>query len=786
MKKTNLKLLRDALSARGIFLGVALVIFLGVAFYGAAYMAFQNLKSSYDYSYQTLRFADFTISVSGAPANTISELESIDGVTAVTGRINTDLPLTIPQGGKTAVLARVITLPAPDRPAVNDVKVENGVYFQNEQEQALLVEKSFAEHHKLEPGDSLNLVINGQPVIFRVAGIASSPEYIFAAKSRQELLVSPEVFGVVFAPQEILQQLTGINTLNEFCFTVAENSNRQTAINTAESILEPYSIQSVVTREEQASNAALSLDLQEFGELAEIFPLLFLIIGGLATYILLARMVQNQRGYIGTMRALGYSHRQVLVHYLGFALLIGIIGAVAGTVAGYFLSGAVTRLYITILGLPYTIIKVHWMAIEEGFLLGVIPCLIAGFLPARTASKLSPAEAMRTPPPVKGGRSFLERLFPFASRLPLLWKMPLRNIFRNRNRSLSIIFGVAFGISLVLVSAAFIDSVDALLELQSKQIQRYDAELNFAEPQPVGLVDDVASWEGITEAQPVLQMPVQLQHADTVYNTILVGIKPNNDLYGLSSPVGKSLSVPDHGILLAESLKSELGVDIGDTISITAPAGNDTLTVADFVKQPMGGFVYVSLDESWTLAGSQDVINAIMVATSSSDPANVRSQAAQLLPGASVELTTETRQVVSQLFDLIKTIMWVMLLFGAALALAILFTLITLSIIERRREFASMRTIGETRWRIDTMLTIENIWLGILGVIPGLLLGYGLAVYFFSIFQTDIVSFAMVVQGRTYALIIGLIILIVLVAQIPGIRNINHLDLARVTKEQAN
>ncbi len=786
MRTLNRKLIRDFLSTKGISLGVALVIFLGVSFFGAAYMAFQNLKGSYDYSYQELSFADFTIKVAGAPVDLVPALESITGVKGVTGRLNNEMSLSIPQESSTTVLARVISLPAPDRPAVNDVKVENGSYFQSPNELALLVERSFAEHHKLAPGGTLDLFVGGQPVSFNIAGIVSSPEYIFPAKSRQELLVSPEVFGVVFAPQETVVRLTGINDLNEFCFTTSAGADRQAAIDAAEAVLGPYKIQSVTTREEQASNAALSLDLQEFGEVAEVFPLLFLIIGGLATYILLTRMVQNQRHQIGMIRALGYSSRQVLFHYLEFSFLIGIVGAGAGAAAGYYLSGVVTRLYITILGLPYTLIQVHWLAIEEGLSAGVVACLIAGFLPARAASKLSPAEAMRTPPPVKGGRTLLERLLPFADRLPPTWKMPLRNVFRNRNRSLSIAFGVAFGISLVLVSAAFIDSVDGLLELQFKKIQRYDAELVFAEPQPALLVDEVAKWDEVTQARPVLQTPVQLEYADNSYSTILVGIEPANDLFGLFTPRGKTTHAPTSGILLAEALKSQLGVDIGDAINIVAPSGSDILPVAGFVKQPMGSPAYVSLEEAQKIAGGQDVVNAIMVSTGAGGGSNIRSQAAQLLPGASVELTAETEQVVARLFNLIKTLMWVMLAFGAALALTILFTLVTLSIIERRRELASMRTMGESKGNIAKMLTIENIWLGILGLVPGLLLGYGLAVYFFSIFQTDMFSFSMVIMWRTYVLITTLMIIIVLIAQIPGILNVNRLDLARVIKEQVS
>jgi len=129
--------------------------------------------------------------------------------------------------------------------------------------------------------------------------------------------------------------------------------------------------------------------------------------------------------------------------------------------------------------------------------------------------------------------------------------------------------------------------------------------------------------------------------------------------------------------------------------------------------------------------------------------------------------------------------MWVMLGFGAVLALAIVFTMITVGIMERRREIATMRTIGERKSRIAAMITIENMLLGLAGLIPGLCLGYGLAVYFFSLFKTDMLSFDLVIFPRTYLLTIGLIIVIMLVSQIPSIRSSNRIDLAMETKIQS-
>ncbi len=789
-QKLQRKLVRDLATSKGLFVAVTAVIFLGVTFFGASFLGYQNLRSSYDYTYETLHFADFTIRVVEAPAETLEELEAIPGVTAVTSRMNSDFSLTLPGTDEKRMVSRVISLPSDSRPAVNDIKVESGSYFQEGDSSALLVETNFAEHHGLKEGNTLNLTIDGHTTNFSVAGIVASPEYIWFAKSRQEILVSPETFGVVFIPEDTVTDLLGKPFINEFCFLVDDGADRETIIAEAEKILDSYVVMDVVPREDQPSNAALSMDLQEFGELAEVFPLLFLIVGALATYILLTRIVHNQRAQIGLMRATGYSRRQILLHYLSFALIIGIVGAVMGTIAGYLLSELITNLYTGILGIPYTKIEMdlmQWLAIEEGLFLGIIPCAIAGIIPAWAASRLSPSEAMRPPAPTAGRKLLLERIFPFLARLSFLWKIPLRNIFRNRRRSLYTVIGVAFGISLILVSAAFIDAIEAFTDLQFNKVQIYDAQINFSstQPQPATIAEEVQGWDEVEKAEPVLQIPVRLEYEDNSYSTLVVGLSQGAELYGLHSTGGDRVDVSDQGILLSEGLEKNLDIKSGDILTLLSPWGTQQLEVLGFVQQPLGSYGYVTLGQAQKLVGGLPVINGLMLDVGPQYLDSIREKAYGIPGTVSVELTGESNETVEQMMGLIKGMSWVMLAFGAALALAIVFTMVTVSILERRREIATMRTMGEGRGRITAMITIENLLLGLIGIIPGIPMGYYLAVYFFSLFQGDMMSYNLVIFPRTYLLTVGLVILIMVVSQIPGIRNINRLNLAQVTKEQA-
>jgi putative ABC transport system permease protein len=790
MKKLHRKLIRDFAASKWLFLAVAAVIFLGVALFGASFLGYRNLKTSYDFTYEELAFADFTVQVVAAPRDTVQELESIPGVQAVTGRVNTDIPLILLEDVPKTILVRAISLSADSRPAVNNVKVEDGEYFGPADSDVLLVDKSFADHHGLQPGDTVYLAAGGEEAPFSIKGIVTSPEYIWPAKSRQELLISSENFGVVFVSHETAAGLTRSDTINEFSFLVEGGVDTERVIGDVEDALATgnYQIMDVVRQEDQPSNAALALDLQEFGEMAEVFPALFLIVGALATYILLTRVVQNQRPQIGLMRAVGYTRRQVLAHYLSFALAIGVVGAVAGTIVGYLLSEVVTDFYVGILGLPYTSTEmgwVEWLALEEGMMAGVLPCLIAGIIPAWSASRLAPSEAMRTPPPAAGRRLLLERVFPFLARLSFFWKLPLRNIFRSRRRSLYTIIGVALGISLILVSAAFIDSIEYLFDFQFSEIQRSDAQVNFVDPQPYDVLDEIRGWDEVERAEPVLQIPAQLQHGDETYSTLVMGLPLDSELYGLFTPSGERTSVGPDGILLSNALKDTLDVETGDSVVLRSEYGTGEATVAGFVKQPVGSFGFVSLQNAQELVGGYQVINSVML-SADPDQADALREKARLIPGTpSVDLTVEMTGQVDEMMALIRGIMWTTLAFGAALAFAIVFTIVTVSILERRREIATMRTLGESRGRIAAMITIENLVLGLVGIIPGIPLGYYLAMFMMSLFQTDMMTFSLEVFPRTYGLIVGLIILIMLVSQLPSIRNLNRMDLARVIKEQS-
>jgi putative ABC transport system permease protein len=96
-----------------------------------------------------------------------------------------------------------------------------------------------------------------------------------------------------------------------------------------------------------------------------------------------------------------------------------------------------------------------------------------------------------------------------------------------------------------------------------------------------------------------------------------------------------------------------------------------------------------------------------------------------------------------------------------------------------------MRTLGWSKGKNAVMISLENLLTGVIGVLPGILLGYILMLHLFRLFQADMFTMYMVTYPRTYLITIVLVLLIIVISQVPSIRHLNRLDLAKVIKEQA-
>jgi len=814
--KIELKLLRDVKAAKLQFGAVALIILLGVAIFIGLYGAYLNLEVSYNTTFKRLDMADYWISVDRISQTAVRRMNEIPGVTA-TGRIIEDISIDLENDSGEKVTARVISLPAHSHPEVNNILVEEGSYFDSASSREVLVEKSFADYHKFAPGDWITLKRDGAIANFKVAGIVTSPEFIWVVKSEQEPMPSPRTFGILFMTQTAAENVFGMAGMyNEIAVVTAPNINEKEFIAEIKQVLRDYGIARITTkddatsiksrkfdiikgvrsayllkRDDQPSNRLLKQDLDSFASLAFLFPLLFLSMASLTIYVLMNRMVESQRMQIGIMRAIGYSRLAVLRHYLGFGLIVGIIGSVLGAILGNFIANGYTSLYVDQLNLPYTVTTTHWDIIITGIIIGTAVPLLAGLLPAWSALRIRPVEAMRPPIPATGNRILLKITEIFLHRLPYILKLPTRNIFRNVRRSVFMSLGVASAALMVLVSMSFVDALDAILNTQWDIIEDYDGKIVFQGTGTASTATFVSHLDGIKDSEPYLEVAYRIRYGDNVIDTSIMGLAPNSSMYHLVTPKGDRVEVVDDGILLPASFKNKLGAQIGDTLSlepIVGTVGETEKRLAGFLEMPIGARAFMSLEEVQRLLRQPGTATGIFV-DFSGEPSNLLMKRLYNLPQVtSVELTSDTRALIDEQMGFFWVFIGVMLLMGAALGTAIIFNGVTVNVLQRIRELAIMRALGVSRAGLAAILSLENFAIGCLGIIIGIPAGRYIAEYFMSSMSTstdDMFSFTLTILPRSYIIAVVFALIILMVSQLPAIRQVTRISLAIATKEWA-
>lgn len=773
------KLWRDLGRGKAQFIAITITIFLGVTIFGATYDSYQNLRASYDLTATEFHFANLT--VNGGDVETFAQTAATtDGVESVELRSTADVPF---QVGDIKMLGRIVGIPSNS--TVNQIKVLEGELPTHDTE--VVLEQHMADHFGLAPGRTIQAYRNDGWSELEITGVVASPEYIWPSRDRQEILTSPDNFGVAFAAQTLAETFTD-SAPNEATLYYTGGAQHEALTVSLSDQARSLGATNVYTRAEQASNAALDEDLAAFEEMALFFPILFLAAAAMAAYVMISRLVQAQRPHIGGMLANGLSRRQVLWHYLGYGLIPGLLGAIPGAVAGVLLARLITGLYTSMLAIPVTQISFYPLTLLGAFAFGLIASLIAGLAPALVASRVAPAEAMRGETPAGGGRrSIIERIIPPLANAPVGWRMAVRGIGRNRRRTIYTIAGVVLSLMLVLVSWGLIDTVNWLLDRQFVQIEREDATVHFAGTAATNDVRSLTAIEGVAEAEPVLTVPVSVAGRDAHYDTALTVLSDETVMHRFVTPDGEWIPLPANGLVLGKSTRDLLGIEPGDEVTLSVTGlGDMEVPVVAFVDEPLGTMAYLARSQAESLTGVPlPATSAMVTYDPGTDATTLRSAITEIPNVAAFEDTKALYSTMQDYMVLFYAFVGLMLLFGGAMAFALIFSSMSVNIAERTREVATLLAVGTDRRTISRYITAENLIVAILGIPLGLIVGYLAAWEAMGSFSSDLFSFDLSIRPMTFVWAACAILLVGLISQWPGLRAIRRISIAEVVKERS-
>ena len=773
------KALRDLRRRLPQVAAIGATVMLGVLLFVASYDSFRNVQASYDRTYDRTHFADLT--VTGGDSDTIAAaVHDAAGVERIATRTQADRPMAI---GATKLVGRVVGMPTANGRGINEIDLIAGRLPDPARPDEVVVERHTADTFDLAAGKQIRVFDDTAWRDVTVSGVVQSPEYLWPARNRQDLLGDPHAFAVVFAPESLARTLSARTTPNQALVEMA-GSATQSDRDRVTSLLRSAGAMNIEDRGDQPSNAALRQNFNGFRVMAVGFPAMFLSAAAIAEYLLLTRLIYTERPIIGTLLALGARRHAVVRHYVWYGGVVATVAALAGVLIGGVATSLYTKAYASLLKLPDTVIVHRIPTAAIGFALGLATGVIAGLIPAIAAARIAPAEAMRGDGvrPIRIGP--VTRASARWTLIPVVFRMALRSLTRSRRRTVATMVGGVLALVLILASTSMLTSVRAMVDTEFDQVQRQDATVLVA-PGANDVDAQLQSLPRVAVVEPAAIARVTVVVNGHPYPTSLTGLEPATVMHGFRNPDGASRSLPAGGVLAGAALANKLGVRVGDDLTVVPSTGPArSIHLAGLVDEPLGTALYS------TNATARSITNAesngyLLRFGNGADRDRVRATASGF---SGVVSYTDNRAVENQLRSYL-VIFWVFagatLVLGALLAFTVIYVTMTINLAERTGELATLRATGAPIRRLTATVAIENIAVTLLAVPIGLAAGVGAGWLFLRSFNNDLFSLHLSVGASALTLAAIAVTAAAAGSQLPAARLIKRIDVAKVVRERS-
>ena len=757
MSALGRKLRRDLTASKGMIAAIVAIIAVGVGCFIGMFSLFRNLTAARADYYARCRMADFWIDLKKAPAADVERLARVRGVAEIRHRIQFPVVVDLPEEDR-PIGGQVLTLPRRPNPHLNAVILRRGGYFNPRERDEVIVSEKFAAARGLAPGMFVHLILNGRRKKLRIVGTAISSEHIYLMPPGT-ITVAPGQYGLFFLPRDDAEDVFGFHgACNNVVglLTPAARRTPQRVLDELAVALDEYGVFAATPLGQQTSHLTLSAELEQLRVNAVVLGAIFLGVAALVLNVLMTRLAEQQRTVVGTLKALGYSNGRVLLHFVRFAAVVGLLGGAAGIAVGYWLSGRMVAMYRGFFDFPRLVNDVYPGVMAMGVGVSVGFALLGALKGVRNVVKLSPAEAMRERPPARGGAILLERRRWLWRRLDFRWQMILRGLFRNRVRTLVALTAAAMGAALVLTAFAMRDSFLYMVDFEFGKVLRSDYDLALRDEAHTGAVDEARRMPGVVYAEGVLSVPCTFVKAHRRKQGAITGIRPGALLTVPRTTAGESIRVPRTGLLMTRRLAEQLGVGEGSTLHFRPIRGlrrTYEVPVVRAVDSTLGLAVYANADWLNRLVGETEAVSKVQVLAAQTPPerrAFLRHvKTLGRLQGFS-QSAEQRRAVETELLSMMLGVMLVMVGFAAVIFFGSILNGSLISISERRREIATFRVLGYRPPEISGIFLRENLLVNLLGAVLGLPLGYALLNAMAKLSTNDLYAMPVKVQPLSW------------------------------------
>ncbi|MCQ2529094.1 MAG: FtsX-like permease family protein [Saccharofermentans sp.] len=550
----------------------------------------------------------------------------------------------------------------------------------------------------------------------------------------------------------------------------------------------------VLGRDTNVGYVCFKSDSEIVAGVARVFPLFFFALAALVCSTTMQRMIGDERGQIGTMRALGYSEFAVIMKYVVYSGLASVIGCILGFMGGIKLFPYVIwQVYGMMYGFSDVFFANDWLIFSISLVVSLICSVGVTVYTCMSEMRGTPAELIRPKAPAAGKKILLERIGFLWKPLKFTYKVSIRNIFRFKKRMFMMIIGIAGCTALLVTGFGLRDSVGDVVNVHYGTVLTYDISVTFnddvSEKNMLKLSKKCDEKTGVATT-PVLVRCENLTHNGEMIRDVnlIVSDDPNIKMACGSWVDGENLPWPGDGeIAISNKLANMNNLSAGDeiTFSYGDSGENFTLKISYVFDNYIYHYAYMNVTTYEMVFDKAYAPNTMYVVMDENSEVSSYDYAQNFASDSQVKTWTVVDDMRANFRETMNQMDKVVILIigcAAALAFIVLFNLNNINITERVREIATLKVLGFNRRETGSYVFRENFILVFFGFIVGIPLGVMLCTFVVSQITMDMVSFIIKITplGCLYSL--GFVILFSVIVDLLMRRKIEKIDMAESLK----
>ncbi len=713
------KMFRTLWRYKAQFISMVIMVALGIGVFLGFHVEWYSLDVNTREIYEKTGFADFRIiSDRGFSPEDLEAVRGMEGVEDATRFLS----LNVSVKDDTDTLALTVS----ENMEVSGILLTEGEAYSADDPDGFWLSDSYAAANGISVGDPLTLTYQMITVNGTVKGLVKSSEYLICLPDSTQMMPDYSTYGFVYISPAMLER--SIPAMYRAMagslyhqIHVKSSMDKAAFVEAADQVLGTTRL--ILSKEETVSWSEAQGEVEEGKTMASILPVLFLAIAILTMVTTMHRICASEKTQIGTLKALGFKDRRILMHYSAYALMIGLLGTIPGIGIGYGLGWFIMNpngAMATYIDMP------SWTLHAPGFTWAVILAinvflLFIGFLSVRKMLAGTAADALRPYAPKRMKHLRFEETKRFK-RLGFGTKWNLRDCVRHKARSLMTLFGIVGCMVLLVGGLGMKDTMDAFLDTFYEKAIHYTTRVNLDAEHITR--EEATEIAGELDGDWAASGAVQI--GDRGYSLEVYHIE--HDMVRFVDTDMRLIQLTDDGAYICSRIAREFSLKAGDELTFSPYDSNQHYTV------PVAGVL-------------DSMTEGIFMTDAFADRAGIPFQISSVFTDAAEIpedpriLNQQSKQSIMDSFDVFMDLMnkmiWLLVIAAVILGIVVLYNLGVMSYTERYREMATLKVVGFKDSKIGRLLISQNLWLTVLGILIGVPAGVGILQYLLTALASE-------------------------------------------------